>query len=115
MDADKLEPGKTYFICGYHHPKYPIPYIQTFVFVRQESADKAEPKEKAVYLFQHPQKFYKEEVIGLKRDTEGYSEDEEDLREVMVNEDDLHIIQDFSGLLEWLNSLKKSDWADRVF
>lgn len=115
MDASKLEPGKTYFICGYHHQKYPIPYIKTYIFVRKEPADKTDPSGKTVYVFQHPQRYYKDAETDVKVDIGGYFEDAEDFPEITINEDDLHILQDFSGLLEWLTSLKKSAWADNVF
>ena len=114
MHPDQLVAGKLYFLCGYHNSKYPVPYIRTCVYVGK-NLDQNKEEQTDEYFFDHPQKYFHE---GLPKTPQSEIEDYEDsanFENLIVTEKDLHLLNDYSGFIAWVASLKNEPNAERIF
>lgn len=111
MQPESFEIGKTYFEGSFLHPRYPIPEIETWIYVGQNLfADEAEDED--VYYFINPQKYYEADLKAAIQDDAFFDEID---GYYVVRESDLEAIMDLEELLGWLASLKQAENADQVF
>jgi hypothetical protein len=111
MDPAKLIQGKVYFICGFKHPKYPIPWIKNYVYVRKNAeSDKNE------YIFQFPQKYFEDDIKNALSDDE-FKEisDPEHSGEMIMDDDNIHLVKDIDEFISWVSSLKKEKHAQNIY
>jgi len=111
MRPEAFEIGKVYFEGSLLHPRYPIPEIETWIYVGKNLFADDEAGEDA-YYFINPQKYYEDD---LKK-----AIDDEDFFEAidgyyMVLENDLDGIMDIDELAAWVVTLKDDEHADKAF
>ena len=111
MRPEAFEIGKVYFEGSLLHPKYPIPEIETWVYVGKNlfSDDGSDAD---VYYFTNPQKYY-EEDLKQAIDDEAFFEEIDGY--YVVRESDLDGIMDIDELAAWVVSLKDDEHADKAF
>jgi hypothetical protein len=111
MQPQALEIGKVYFEGSFLHPAYPIPEIETWVYVGRNLFGDEEPDGNAFY-FVNPQKYYEadlQEAIddpAFFEDIDGY---------YVVAESDLDGIMTIDELAAWLAGLKRAEHAEKAF
>jgi hypothetical protein len=112
MTPNELVIGKVYFICGYDHRTYPIPRIDTLVYLGKTLFEDREDINKGEYIFQHPQNYF-----GKIRPDESQDDDteNEDTGKKILFDDTLPVLKNMDGLIEWLQSLKKDKAAEKIF
>ncbi len=111
MQPENLEIGKVYFEGSFLHPRYPIPEVETWVYVGCNLfAD--EDEEEDLYFFINPQKYYEEDLKPAIED-ESFFDDIDGY--YVVKQSDLDAIMSLGELAGWLNSLKHAEDADQAF
>jgi hypothetical protein len=109
MKSRDLTKGKIYFSCGYTHNKYPIPVIETLVFVEKKKLNSGVEG----FLFQTPEKFFSDaKSLNLSNNAkdkpnEGYS--------VMYSEENMDLVYDIGELQAFINDLKNQPHAEELF
>lgn len=111
MKPQDFEIGKVYFEGSFLHPEYPIPEIETWIYVGMNLFEE-EAEEENVYFFINPQKYYEDDL----RDAIGDDSFFEDIDGYyVVKESDLDAIMHIDELAAWLLVLKDAENADRAF
>ena len=108
MNPKKLEIGKVYFLCMYLHRKFPIPDIESYVYVG---------KDEEGYHFLHPQNYLVRQVFDKLDD------EEKEFLEGFLSGDDLVVpeheidpmVEDHEGLISFLETLKEHAQYERFF
>ena len=111
MQPETFEIGKVYFEGSLLHPKYPIPEIETWIYVGKNLFADDESDEN-VYYFINPQKYY-EADLKQAIDDEAFFEEIDGY--YVVRESDLDGIMAIDELAAWVVSLKEDEHADKAF
>lgn len=108
MKPDELKTGHVYFTCGWSNPKYPIPSIETYVYIGQNLYEHRADMTQNEYIFEIPDKYFEQEILnGLTEDQRREYETPEEPHRVTVREDSLGIVRDIDGLIDFLILTKK--------
>ncbi len=111
MQAENFVIGKVYFEGSFLHPEYPIPEIETWIYVGMNLFEE-EAEEENAYFFINPQKYYEDDLKPAIQD-ESFFEDIDGY--YVVKESDLDAIMDIDELAAWLPALKGAENAEEVF
>lgn len=111
MKPENFEIGKVYFEGSFLHPEYPIPEIETWIYVGMNLFEE-EAADENVYFFINPQKYYEADLKAAIKD-DSFFEDIDGY--YVVNESDLDAIMDIDELVFWLSALKGAEKADKAF
>lgn len=111
MKPENFVIGKVYFEGSFLHPAYPIPEIETWIYVGMNLFEE-EAEDENVYFFINPQKYYEDELKAAIAD-DAFFEDIDGY--YVVKESDLDAIMDIGELSAWLPELKEAENADKVF
>lgn len=113
MDANLLVVGKAYFLCGYHHVKYPIPRIRTYIYVGK-NLDEDNKEANDEYYFEKPEAYFSAKINASGQNNDECGELAETGR-LLIPGEHLHLIKDYDGFIEWLISLSKAANANKIF
>jgi len=111
MQSENFEIGKVYFEGSFLHPRYPIPEIETWIYVGQNLFED-EADDENTYFFINPQKYYEADLKAAIAD-DSFFEDIDGY--YVVKESDLEGIMDVEALLAWLAQLKQAAHSEKVF
>ncbi|MBS3759073.1 MAG: hypothetical protein KGY61_10465 [Desulfobacterales bacterium] len=111
MKPENFEIGKVYFEGSFLHPEYPIPEVETWIYVGMNLFEE-EVEEENAYFFINPQKYYEDDLKVAIQD-ESFFEDIDGY--YVVNESDLDAIMDIDALAAWLSGLKAAENAGKAF
>ena len=96
---ETLEPGKPYFIVGFYDKEFIYPVISTYVFLGVDVFEEKEPNEPTEYCFQDGASF------GEHGNLNNSSPEASDAEFVILNREQLDMVVDKEGLVEWLQEV----------
>ena len=111
MKPENFVAGRVYFEGSFLHPEYPIPEIETWIYVGMNLFEE-EGEVEDLFFFINPQKYYEDDLKPAIAD-ESFFEDIDGY--YVVKESDLDGIMDIDELSAWLPALKAVENADKVF
>jgi hypothetical protein len=116
MTPNELKEGMVFFFCGYSNPKYPVPEIETYVYIGKNVPKNKQTTEQNEYVFEEPRKYFEKELLdGLSEDEKtNYVPPEEPYR-IIVPESSLNTLYDIDGLIRFLLESKKEPGAKDIF
>jgi hypothetical protein len=116
MKPNELKQGKVYFSCAYSNPKYPVPEIETYVYIEKNVSLTEEATEQAEYIFEDPRKYFERELLsGLSEEEKVHYEPPAEPTRSIFHEGGLNLIHDINGLIQFLEKSKKEPGAKDIF
>ena len=94
---DDLQPGRPYFIVGFYDKQFDFPAISTYVFLGIDAFEEKNPNEPTEYCFQDAASYGEHGNLNTAN-----SKAATEAEFVVLNQDQLHMVLDKEGLIEWL-------------